>query len=191
MRTRSSCHTTFYICKILRCRRTAVASLFSKCHPSQFLLHPENEADAIFLISPLRLYHSTRQRYALKTSRELVYVQFQRFSLELHTWTLNGAISSASSVSFLVKCVVYRSIWFAPPSFLRSYGKVWAPSNSWDTGVPLRKTFSRKNQKSGRGRSTVLMCGACGIIIDAACIPSLAVVQYLFDATNRTVSQHH
>lgn len=44
------------------------------------------------LVSRLRLHHSTRQLYALKTSYELVYVLFQRFSLELHTWTLNDAI---------------------------------------------------------------------------------------------------
>jgi hypothetical protein len=65
---------------------------------------------------------------------------------------------------------------------------------------------SRENQEcqcaSGRGRSTelicskLLMCGPCGIIIDRLvfarqCIPSLAVVQYRFDAANRTVPQHH
>jgi hypothetical protein len=56
----------------------------------------ENEGDALLVVSPLRLYHRTRQRYTLKTSRELVYVHFRRFSLELHTWMLNCAI----------KCVV-------------------------------------------------------------------------------------
>ena len=52
----------------------------------------EHEGDALLLVSRLRLHHSTRQLYASKTSYELVYVLFQRFSLELHTWTLNDAI---------------------------------------------------------------------------------------------------
>lgn len=90
---------------------------------------PENERDALLVVLPLRLYHSTRQRYILKTSQELVYVHVQRFLLELHTRRLNGAISSTLSVSFSVKCVVYQNMWFTPPSFLHSYGKVWAPGD--------------------------------------------------------------
>lgn len=50
------------------------------------------------------LHHSTRQRYALKTSQDLVYVFFQRFSLELHTWALNGVIKYVVRIFSSIMC---------------------------------------------------------------------------------------
>jgi hypothetical protein len=69
------------------------------------------------VVSPRRLHdRSTRQRYTLKTSQKLVYVHFQRFSLELHSWTLNGAIKCivcifASKICCLSEHVVCASVF--------------------------------------------------------------------------------
>jgi hypothetical protein len=66
---------------------------------------------ALLVVSlPLRLYHSTRQRYILKTSQELIYVHFQRFSLELHTWTLNGAIKCVVSILSSKMCCLSEHV---------------------------------------------------------------------------------
>ena len=77
----------------------------------------EHEGDALLVVSTLRLHHSTRQLYASKTSYELVYVLFQRFSLELHTWTLNNAIKCvlcilSSTIGCLSEHMVCASVFY-------------------------------------------------------------------------------
>jgi hypothetical protein len=109
----------------------------------------ENEGDALLVVSPLGLHHSTRQRYTSKTSQELVYFHFQLFSLELHTQTLIGAIKCVVSI-FSSKSVVYRSMWFAPPSLEKSGPPAIRGTPAFHYGSVL------ENQESGRGRSTEL-----------------------------------
>jgi hypothetical protein len=77
--------------------------------------------------------------------------------------------SSALSVSFPVKCVVYRTEHVACASvFSARLWKSLAPSNSWDTSVPLRKSFSRKPRAWSRPlyRTLSLSYHGRGIIID-------------------------
>jgi hypothetical protein len=152
----------------------------------------ENEGDALLVVSPLRLHHSTRRRYTSKTSQGLVYVHFQLFSLELHPWTLNGAI----------KCVVCI---FSSKMCCLSDGAC---------GLRLRLLCalmekSGPQQFVGHQRSiTEIVLEKAKSLVEAAlqnfkfvvpwprhynrpsCIPSLAVVQ-CFDVANRTIPQHH
>jgi hypothetical protein len=142
----------FHICKHCQVRRRGV--FVFKCHQVPYA---NNEGDTLLVVSPLLLHQSTRQRYILKTKQELVYVHSQRFSLELHTWTLNGAIIKCVSALYLssetrglLEHVVCASVF----SMLlwKSLGSQQTPAFHYGE----RSRQENQESASGRGRSTEL-----------------------------------